>query len=134
MPDLPILPSVGWDGTCWYGRVAMSDFLSKRKQDEPPAEEVRSHQVKVMLNDHEIHLLDLARGSLSRAEVFRFLLLNKMPRPIPELNAAAWIALSRSAANLNQLARQLNMGEQVQVEQLRVSLEQFRMALIGATP
>jgi len=112
----------------------MGDFLSKRKQDVPPAVEVRSHQVKVMLNDHEIHLLDLARGSLSRAEVFRFLLLNKMPRPIPELNAAAWIALSRSAANLNQLARQLNMGEQVQIEQLRLSLEQFRMALIGATP
>jgi hypothetical protein len=111
----------------------MKDFRSKRKQDEPPVEAVRTHQVKVMLNDDEIQFLDIARGRLSRAEVMRYLLLNKVPAPIPELNSVAWTELSRASANLNQLAKYLNAGGAFEAEQIRASLERFRASLIGAS-
>ena len=113
--------------------AAMRDFTSKRKQDDLPEEQVRKHQVKVMLNDKEVGLLDHARGNLSRSEVLRFLLLNKMPHPIPELNAQAWSELSRASSNLNQLLRYLNSDGMPDVEQIRVTLEQFRASLIGAS-
>ena len=111
----------------------MGDFLSKRKQDEPPPEEVRTHQVKVMFNDYEIGCLDMARGHRSRAEVLRFLLLHKMPPPIPELNSLAWTDLSRAAANLNQIAHHLNSGGVLEIEQVKAVLEHFRASLIGAS-
>ncbi|MHB1115173.1 plasmid mobilization relaxosome protein MobC [Sideroxydans sp.] len=110
----------------------MGNFLSKRKQDEPSVEEVRSHQVKVMLNDEELRLLDDIRGRLSRAEVLRYLLMNKMPPAIPALNQTAWTELSRASANLNQLVRHLNTGGALDVEQIIVMLDQLRAALIGA--
>jgi len=111
----------------------MGNFLSKRKQDDPPVEEVRSHQVKIMLNDKEISLLDDVRGRLNRAEVMRYLLMDKMPAPVPALNTLAWTELSRASANLNQLTHHLNAGGAFEVEQVKVMLERFRAALIGAT-
>ncbi|MFA6121069.1 MAG: plasmid mobilization relaxosome protein MobC [Sideroxydans sp.] len=130
---MPILPVVGWGGFELEGGSQMKDFRSKRKQDEPPVEAVRTHQVKVMLNDDEIQFLDIARGRLSRAEVMRYLLLNKVPAPIPELNSVAWTELSRASANLNQLAKYLNAGGAFEAEQIRASLERFRASLIGAS-
>jgi len=110
----------------------MGDFLSKRKQDEPPVDEVRSHQVKVMLNDAELGMLDDVRGRLSRAEVMRYLLMNKMPPPVPALNVMAWTELSRASANLNQLAHHLNAGGAFEIELIKETLDRFRAALIGA--
>jgi len=133
VPDLPILPSVGLGGFVSEGGILMGNFLSKRKQDDPPVEEVRSHQVKIMLNDKEISLLDDVRGRLNRAEVMRYLLMDKMPAPVPALNTLAWTELSRASANLNQLTHHLNAGGAFEVEQVKVMLERFRAALIGAT-
>ncbi|MDP2780955.1 plasmid mobilization relaxosome protein MobC [Devosia sp.] len=110
----------------------MYKFLSKRKQDESPVKEIRTHQVKVMLNDDELRFLDDVRGGLNRAEVMRYMLQNKMPAPIPELNVIAWTELSRASANLNQLTHHLNAGGAFEVEQVKATLERFRAALIGA--
>ena len=57
------------------------------------------------------------------------------PQPAPEVNRAAWLELSRSASNLNQLAHHLNSiggAESADVPQIMAELARFRAALIGA--
>ena len=60
--------------------------------------------------------------------------LSQVPPTIPTLNREAWLELSRAAANLNQLARHLNEGnEGAQHETGRITseLREFRAALLG---
>ena len=109
------------------------DWQSKRKQDDISQREVRDYKLRVMLNADELSFLDTVRGRRSRAETMRFLLQNSTPpASIPQLNADAWVELSRASANLNQLARHLNSGGAADAEAIRRELEEFRSALIGA--
>lgn len=110
----------------------MSDFLRKRKQDQIESNEVREHVVKVRFNPSELAKLDAARGRISRAETLRYLLLNKMPAPVPTLNSAVWLELSRASSNLNQIAAHLNGGVMVDLPAIRLLLDEFRAAIIGA--
>jgi hypothetical protein len=110
----------------------MNNFKAKQKQDNISASEVRTHQVKVMLNDEEVDFLDSVRGQHSRAETFRFLLQDSPPKSVPELNQGAWVELASSAANLNQISRKINFGENVEIDEIREQLSEFRAALIGA--
>lgn len=110
----------------------MGSFLSKRRQDNIAASERRKRTVKVRMNDSEIAALDSVRGRISRAETIRFLLHEKMPAPIPEVNREAWLSLSKSASNLNQIARGLNQSDKIEVQQIMAELSAFRDALIGA--
>ncbi|EXF94318.1 hypothetical protein HK44_002150 [Pseudomonas fluorescens HK44] len=64
-----------------------------------------------------------------RAQVFA----GKTPYSVtvPELNLQAYSELARAAANLNQIARQLNIdSDPFDFDQLRKELHAFRMALI----
>lgn len=106
-------------------------FVSKRKQDNLASHEVRNYKLRVMLNNEELSILDGVRGKHSRAEAMRFLMLNELPAPIPELNASAWSELARASANLNQLAHRANAGETLQIDEVRRELESFRARLIG---
>ena len=110
----------------------MGDFLSKRKQDQLAQSEVRQHILKVRLSKHELSVLDTVRGRLSRAETIRFLLLLKMPPPVPSINQDAWTELARAASNLNQIAHQLNCGEAVDIDLVSNELRAFRSLLVGA--
>ena len=58
--------------------------------------------------------------------------LDRLPPMIPAVNQQAWVALSRSASNLNQIAKKLNEGDQADFEEVREVLAAFRAALIGA--
>jgi hypothetical protein len=51
---------------------------------------------------------------------------------IPAINREAWVTLSRSAANLNQLAVRLNADGRVEAEEVREALADFRRCLLGA--
>jgi hypothetical protein len=53
------------------------------------------------------------------------------PAQIPEPNRAAYIETARWAANLNQIARALNEGSVVELDEVRAVLSAFRRALIG---
>jgi hypothetical protein len=123
------LPSV--DKKNRFERMRMS-FFSRRNQDQVLPVERRDCVIKVRLNRAELSDLDEARGRHSRAETFRFLLLNKMPRPVPTFNLEAWQDLARAAANLNQIAAHLNGGGQLDLPRLRAALDDFRERLIGA--
>ena len=100
----------------------------------------RRHAVMMRVNDAELAEIDTRRGAYDRGEFLRMAIFGMnqaRPRPttvIPELNQTAWRALSRSASNLNQIARHLNeAGIQAgDLPQIIILLDEFRSALIGA--
>ena len=88
-------------------------------------------------NSDEVAKLDFLRGPFrfSRAKFMRTRAIEgRLPRivKIPELNAEAWAALSRSASNLNQIAHRLNMNMSVDIEEIMAGLCEFRRRRVGA--
>ena len=114
-------------------RQKMKNFKTNRKQDSIEPHDVRQHQVKIMLNDEEVEFLNIVRGRHSRAEAFRFLLVDNPPKSVPELNQKAWVNLATAVANLNQIAQRLNFGELPEIEKIKSELSEFRAALLGAS-
>lgn len=104
---------------------------SRRRQDNIEPREVRKHQIQIMVNDAELAIVDSVKGGMRRAEVVRMLIIGNLPAPVPQLNAEAWTILSKSSANLNQIAHRLNAGESLGITEIREKLEAFRAALIG---
>lgn len=100
------LPGVKQSG----GYLIMGSPFSKRKQDKIEKKEVRQHQIKVTLNDDELAKLDEGIGRFRRAEVIRMLILETMPRPVPEQNRRTVFELSRSLGNFATVARFLREG------------------------
>jgi len=117
----------------------MPDSLTQRKprrgpQPYPP-EQLRTRRLNVYLTDCELAELERRskKAGIRPPAYLREAALNRLPRTIPELNQAAWVELARSAANLNQIAHRLNVGEEVDLEEVREELAEFRMRLIGAS-
>ena len=102
--------------------------------DPLPADERRTHCVSVRLNARELQLLDerRARVGMQRGEYLRVAALKRIPRSIPEINRQAWSELARAAANLNQIARHINAGDALSLDEVSDALHKFRLALIGA--
>jgi DNA invertase Pin-like site-specific DNA recombinase len=50
---------------------------------------------------------------------------------VPEINRQAYAELSRSASNLNQIARRLNQKGKVEIEEIYKALQGFRLSLLG---
>jgi hypothetical protein len=99
----------------------------------------RTHVVMARFNDEELKRLDALRGlfAMGRAKYMRARVLDdKLPKTtiVPELNREAWVKLSRSASNLNQIAHHLNkLGpDLLDIPSITEALKDFRMALIGA--
>lgn len=59
--------------------------------------------------------------------------VENLPIQVPEINTKRWIELSRSASNLNQIARSLNAHESVDIDTIKKALSDFRMSLISAS-
>ena len=101
--------------------------------------ERRDHSVMVRLSADELAEVDRRRGKFARGEWFRMAAFGahaaawtpKVGVVIPEINRVTWGKLSRSAANLNQIAKHLNEGEAVEVAEILAELAAFRDGLIG---
>jgi hypothetical protein len=98
----------------------------------------RTHCVSVRCNAAELKKINEARGAMTRGAWVRRAALGNVPAPVPELNSLAWIAMSRVAANLNQLAARFNrlaMQEAeptvAEIDDLRTVVGDFRRALLG---
>ena len=104
----------------------------KRKQDNIPEAEYRFYNLKVRLNSEELEILDIIKGRHSRSVAVRFLIMSGIPTAVPGLNEIVWAELSKSASNLNQIARHLNAGGGINFEEIRRELESFRTKLLGA--
>lgn len=58
--------------------------------------------------------------------------LERLPPTVPEINQSAWLELSKSAANLNQIAKALNHGKPVGMGFIFDAVNKFRCNLIKA--
>jgi hypothetical protein len=112
------------------------------------SKEKRVNRVSIYLDDGELEAifqkLQLPRGvhpftaGRSVAEHFRRAEKNQRPAslPAPEINRNAWVQLSRTTSNLNQLTHAVNVGRATGVElktliDLRIQVEHLRSALLG---
>jgi hypothetical protein len=123
------------------GEKALVDEKKRRRRGTKiplKADEKRTHTVSVRLNREELAMLDERRAHvvMQRGEYLRAAGLHqRLPASIPEINREAWASLSRSAANLNQIARKINLADPKSVpslEDVRETLADFRLRLIGA--
>lgn len=113
---------------------------ARRGPDLLPERELRTHTVSVRLNGAELAQLDEQRApvQMQRGEYLRCAALHQLPPTIPPVNQAAFVALARSAANLNQVARALNSAARGAPEpapsivEIVDALDDFRRSLIGA--
>lgn len=107
----------------------------KRGPEPKPPEEVRTNRISLRVNDHELAEIKKKAGTDNPKQVADYIrkasLGKRMPSRIPEINREAWASLSRSASNLNQIARALNSEQAVDAEAIRRQLDDFRLALIG---
>lgn len=84
------------------------------------------------MSDQELQDLDRRRGKVRRGTFLRNVFLGKRePKQIPEVNRDKYIETARWAANLNQIAKQLNTADVIEIEELRRILTEFRRSLIG---
>lgn len=84
------------------------------------------------MSDQELRDLDRRRGKIRRGTFLRNLFLGKRePRQIPEVNRESYAESARWAANLNQLARSVNVGGEVDMAELQRVLGGFRLSLLG---
>jgi hypothetical protein len=101
--------------------------------------ENRTHVVMARFNSEELEKLENLRKVLgmTKGGYIRMVALRENPTNtvVPELNRAAWIELSRSASNLNQIAKHLNESgfDTGVVDSIIQVLDDFRTALIGAS-
>lgn len=76
------------------------------------------------------------RAGLSLSSYLREIALGHKVLALPSINVAQWQALSRTTANLNQIARHLNEGRQVTIDPLLLQqaiqeVQALRLALMG---
>lgn len=113
----------------------MSEIKTKKNSNRGrkalPIAKKQRHQVNSRLNDFEILQVDKLRGNVSRGEYLRRAAFNNAPQIIPEINLEAWSSLSRSASNLNQLAKNSH-SISLEISEILEELAAFRLALIGA--
>jgi hypothetical protein len=111
----------------------MVEMTQKRGRGRKPVpdDKKRKHAVTCRLTDEEQAHVEALRGAISAGEWIRRAALSAPPRIVPQLNREAWAELSRAAANLNQIAKAVNIDleELVNVQE---HLKAFRLALIGA--
>lgn len=96
-------------------------------------EDKRTHCVSTRLNVRELAQLDELRKqvNMERGEYLRTAALHQLPPTIPAINREAWSSLASTTANLNQIARALNMTGDVQMEEVRSALKSLRTQLIN---
>lgn len=109
----------------------------RRRGPEPkPPEELRTNRISLRLTDEELSSIQDKAGTKNPKQVADFIrktsLGKRLPSRIPEINREAWASLSRSASNLNQIAKAINSNQDVDAETIERQLAEFRLALIGA--
>ena len=93
----------------------------------------RVHTISTRLNDEELEKLKRMKGKMSYGAYIRNMIFSRMPAIVPKPNKEAYSETARWASALNQIARRLNMGEDVEMQEVMVLLNNFRRALLGIT-
>ncbi len=114
-------------------------MAGKRGPAPKPDEEKRGVRVSVYMAPAELASLDQRRGGMERSEWLRRAGLGKRLAPaIPAVNREAWVALARTSANLNQIARAMNAAGQIRdadlvgiLAELHGQVAALRLDLVG---
>ena len=114
-------------------------MAGKRGPAPKPDEEKRGVRVSVYMAPAELAALDQRRGGMERSEWLRRAGLGKRLAPaIPAVNREAWVALARTSANLNQIARAMNAAGQIRdadlvgiLAELHGQVAALRLDLVG---
>lgn len=93
----------------------------------------REHCVSTRLSDEELEELKRRKGNIPYGVYIRQTVLGRPPKQVPEVNRKAYAETARWASALNQIARKLNMGEDVDITEVRRVLNAFRQKLLGIT-
>lgn len=100
-----------------------------------PDDQQRKHRISIFLTDAEFSLLKEKAGDNDLPVFVRTRAINGKLAPraaqVPKLNIETWKKLSRISNNLNQLAKLLNGGIDVEVDRVLKNLAAFRYALIA---
>ena len=100
-----------------------------------PDDQQRKNRVSIFLTDGEFAQLKEKAGDYDLPVFVRTRAINSKLAPrtqvLPKLNIEVWKKLSRVANNLNQLAKALNGGADVEVSQVLKELAAFRLALLS---
>jgi len=91
----------------------------------------RNRCIAVHLNDEELEKLKRMKGKIPYSAYIRNVLFGRTPKIIPKPNREAYSETARWASALNQIARRLNMGEDVEMQEVRELLKRFRQSLMG---
>ncbi|GAB5604157.1 hypothetical protein TK5_02360 [Sideroxyarcus sp. TK5] len=100
------------------------------RRDLPP-EERREHCVSVRLNPRELDDLDSIRGRHTRGEAVRLALFDKLPAPIPAVNADLRANLGRALGNLSTVAVAMRAGAYIESDEIKKMISDLRSALAG---
>jgi len=99
-----------------------------------PDAQQRKHRISIFLTDSEFAQLKEKAGDYDLPVFVRTRAVNGKLAPrtqvLPKLNIEVWKKLSRVANNLNQLAKALNGGADVEVSEVLKELAAFRLALV----
>ncbi|EKN4026662.1 hypothetical protein NUF78_001216 [Yersinia enterocolitica] len=71
---------------------------------KPEDSSKREYCISVRLNNKELDILNVNRGSYKKGEWLRMAFLHKLPSIIPAINTEAWKALSEISHKLNRIA------------------------------
>lgn len=108
---------------------------SRRGRNSLSDDEKRTHCVSVRLNKLELNWLDTHRQKNKkkylRGEYLRMAGLGKLPKVVPGVNKKTWLELGAVGNNLNQIARLLNEGDRVIIDEIVSVLSDLRDPLIG---
>lgn len=99
-----------------------------------PPDQLRHKRLSVYVTDAEFAELK-RRADIVNMRVPAYLrecALNKLPPVVPEINKEAWLSLSKAAANLNQLSKQVNIVGMVEASLIMSELADFRQTLLKA--
>ena len=103
--------------------------------DPLPPDQLRGKRCNVYATDAEFAELK-RRADMVNMRVPAYLrecALNKLPPVVPEINKEAWLALSKAAANLNQLSKKMNVVGMVKASLIMRELADFRQTLLRAS-
>ncbi|EEY1215372.1 hypothetical protein NZI63_003907 [Escherichia coli] len=98
----------------------------------------RIYCISVRLNNKELEILNVNRGSYKKGEWLRMAFLHKLPSIIPEINIEAWRALSDISQKLNRIATHIDGKSKdsqltkTELFAVKRQLEELRQHLLNA--
>lgn len=92
----------------------------------------RVFEYSVMLNRAEIEHFDAVAksASMNKANYFRALIYDCLPKILPQPSLKMIANLGRDSNNLNQIARALNSGENLNIDAVQSAINSYRLSLM----